>query len=573
MAAETWSLQKQGFLAYRGHILALGGPGAGKTHVALVRAREEIAMGALQAGQKILFLSFARPTVARIIEKATQLISPSEIKQLEISTYHGFAWNILRSHGYLLKSSRLMTLLPPPEAAAHFADIPDERREAEKSRLFNEEGKLHFDLFARMVATLFQRSAKLAGIYSDAYPTIILDEFQDTNADEWAMIWRLGQRSRLIALGDPEQRIYEFRGADPNRLAEFVQAFQPGHFDFTGENHRSNGTDITTFGNDLLTGKNLGKDYSNVKIARYGFYAGKHQHYPAKVALLSALKRLHKQVDISVAVLVPSKPLMLQVSEYLSAESDGLPALRHDVAMDVESPALAAVVIATILEGEAAGASLASRLIATLHTHIRGRNGSKEPAQAELELAGAIGSYIGSGKIRGSKRKLVIDECHRVAAERLALTLSGNPEEDWLAVRTLLQQSNATPLARVADDAKYLRLLHRGSSLRIALGDLWRTSGGYAGAEAAVRNALLQEHFAASQKDWRGIHLMTIHKAKGKEFDEVVIYEGNFLGRIVPSDANPQRIAQSRLALRVAVTRAIKRATIVTPKSKSCPFI
>jgi DNA helicase-2/ATP-dependent DNA helicase PcrA len=36
---------------------------------------------------------------------------------------------------------------------------------------------------------------------------------------------------------------------------------------------------------------------------------------------------------------------------------------------------------------------------------------------------------------------------------------------------------------------------------------------------------LLQEHFVAAQKEWRGLHVMTIHKAKGKEFDEVVIYE------------------------------------------------
>ncbi len=66
---EVWSDQKRGFLASAGHTLALGGPGAGKTHVALVKARDEIRSGLLKPGQKILFLSFARPTVARIIER------------------------------------------------------------------------------------------------------------------------------------------------------------------------------------------------------------------------------------------------------------------------------------------------------------------------------------------------------------------------------------------------------------------------------------------------------------------------------------------------------------------------
>jgi DNA helicase-2/ATP-dependent DNA helicase PcrA len=401
---------------------------------------------------------------------------------------------------------------------------------------------------------------------------IILDEFQDTNADEWALIYQLGRHSRLIALGDPEQRIYEFRGADPRRLGEFVEAFKPGSFDFSGENHRSNGTDITVFGNDLLTDRNRGKEYTHVKIARYGFRKNQSPHFRAKAEVLAALRRLRNEPSTSVAVLVPSKPFMLQFSQYLSSDVDGLPALRHDVAMDVESPSLAANVIAVLLGGGPA-AALASRLVAALHTHIRGRAGNKAPAQAEMDLAGALGTYMSTGKIRGKNRELVVHECQRLAAERVGLRLSGSPEEDWAAMRELIARSTAPQVARVAEDARFLRLLHRGSALRTSLSEMWRTQGHYAGAEAALDNALLQEHFAAAQKEWRGLHLMTIHKAKGKEFDEVVIYEGAFSGRIVRADADARRIAQSRLALRVAVTRAIRRATIVTPQRDGCQFL
>ena len=125
----AWSPHKLAFLAYPGHALALAGPGAGKTHVALVKAQQQVASGVLKPGQKVLFLSFARPTVARILEKAAELISPEQLRHLEINTYHGFAWSILRSHGYLLNSARTITLLPPPEAAAHFADIEADARE------------------------------------------------------------------------------------------------------------------------------------------------------------------------------------------------------------------------------------------------------------------------------------------------------------------------------------------------------------------------------------------------------------------------------------------------------------
>lgn len=568
----VWSPQKLAFLTCPGHALALAGPGAGKTHVALVKAQQEVAGGALKSGQKVLFLSFARPTVARILEKATELVSSEELKHLEITTYHGFAWSILRSHGYLLNTARAITLLPPPEAAAHFADVDAGAREQEMLRLFEQEGRLHFDLFARLVAQLFQRSVRLAGIYCDAYPMVILDEFQDTNADEWAMIRELGRNSRLIALGDPDQRIYEFRGADPRRLGEFVEAFRPGSFEFSGENHRSDGTDITVFGNDLLTDRNRGKEYTHVKIVRYGFRRNQSPHFRAKTEVLAALRRLRDQPNTSVSVLVPSRALMLQFSQYLSSDHDGLPALRHDVAMDAESPSLAANVIAVLLEGGPV-AALASRLVATLHTHIRGRGGNKAPAQAEMDLAGAIGTYMSTGKIRGKNRELVVTECQRIAAERADLQLSGNPEDDWTAVRELIASSSAPQVARVAEDARFLRLLHRGSALRTALSEMWRTRGNYVGAEAALRDALLQEHFVAAQKEWRGLHVMTIHKAKGKEFDEVIIYEGAFSGRIVAANADSRRIAQSRLALRVAVTRAIRRTTIVTPQRDGCQFL
>lgn len=568
---EVWSDQKRGFLACAEHVLALGGPGAGKTHVALVKARDEIRSGALKPGQKILFLSFARPTVARIIEKASELISREELQWLDVSTYHGFAWSILRSHAYLLNGKSGVQLLPPPEAAAHLTDIERGSHEAEKHRLFEQEGRLHFDLFARLVGELFRKSGRLAHIFSDSYPVIILDEFQDTNSDEWALIQQLGSRSRLIALADPDQRIYEFRGADPRRVGEFLEIFQAKHFDFVGENHRSSGTDITAFGNDLLSGANKGKNYQQVKVSHYGFMHGKSLHFSTKAAVCAALTRLKDVPDKSIAILVPSKQLMLDLSGYLSSTSDGLPALHHDVSIDAERPALAAGVISTLLEGGSAG-DVASRMLGALHSHIRGRRGGKPTPQAELDLASALSDFITTGKVRGAKRQLIVDEVRRISVERQQLQLTGDPAADWLHLRDLLASSPADALKQVATDARYLRLLHRGSVLRTNLAEIWRTDGGYQGAHEAVRDALLQEHFTTAQKDWRGIHLMTIHKSKGKEFDEVVIYDGMFK-RLARKPDDAKAYAQDLLVLRVGVTRAIRRTSILTPKKDPCPFL
>ncbi|MCI0624724.1 MAG: UvrD-helicase domain-containing protein [Acidobacteria bacterium] len=567
--------EKKRLLVTEGHILALGGPGSGKTYIALLKADREIRAGKLLRGQRVLFLSFARATIARVAQQVGKLITGSEQESLEINTYHGFAWKLLRSHGYLLNNGNPIRLLPPPEAASRLAEVDgDAARTAEKRRLFQDEGLLHFDLFADLCANLLLKSKALARIVSDAYSIVILDEFQDTNSDEWLMIQALGARSRLIALADAEQRIYEFRGADPMRISEFIAAYKPAQFDFGSENNRSNGTDITVFGKDLLTEANKAKNYNDVVLIRYGFYRGRSAHYAMKGALIQAINRLKSGPGAwSVAVLVPTKRLMLQVSDYLTDEADAWPSLNHDVALDTEAPALAAALIAGVLEGGAIPAETAQRLIVDLCTHIRGRNGNNPPNQVELGLAGALGGYLQSGTVRGKKREQIVQESIRIAEERHRLDLSGDPWEDWLAVRRLLAGSDAAVLRQIAEDAKYLRLLHKGAALRSRLGELWRTTAGYLGAASAVRDALLQEHFSTSTKEWRGVHVMTIHKSKGKEFDEVIVYEGSHQGRIVRANASERDNFQARLALRVAVTRAMKRATILTPKNDVCSFL
>jgi ATP-dependent DNA helicase UvrD/PcrA len=125
----------------------------------------------------------------------------------------------------------------------------------------------------------------------------------------------------------------------------------------------------------------------------------------------------------------------------------------------------------------------------------------------------------------------------------------------------------------VAEDARFIRLLNRGTQLRESLAERWRSMGDYSGARAIVSAALLQEHFSNSTRVWTGVNLMTIHKSKGKEFDEVVVFEGSRTGRLLRENATGRETEQARLALRVAVTRAKQRTTILTPSWASCPLV
>ncbi len=141
-----------------------------------------------------------------------------------------------------------------------------------------------------------------------------------------------------------------------------------------------------------------------------------------------------------------------------------------------------------------------------------------------------------------------------------------------MSVRNLITTSTNDTFKRLGQDAKYLKLLHKGSVLQSGLSSLWREKGNYIGAVNLVRNALLQEHFSKVTKVWSGVQVMTIHKAKGKEFDEVIIYEGIHRDRIVKG-ATQRDLDQARILLRVGVTRAMQKATIMTPSFDKCPLL
>jgi DNA helicase II / ATP-dependent DNA helicase PcrA len=567
------SPEKRRVVETEGHILILGGPGSGKTTIALIKADSAIGRVAIGKHQRVLFLSFARATVARVREAADECVTAANLRSIEISTYHGFAWKLLRSHGYLINGRTTPRLISPPDASARLAGIGDATaRKTEIRRMFQEEGVLHFDLFAQLAGDLLHSSATLRRIVSAAYPIIILDEFQDTDAAEWRMIRALGTSSCLIALADPDQRIYEFRGADPLRIDAFITTYSPAQFDFGLENNRSGGTDIVSFGNDLIAGANIGKTYSDVEVASYRVLKAASSHIDLKLTVLQTVTRLHaaQPSDWSLAILVPTNQLMMDVSDYLTIthklkSGRSLAAVSHTVAFDSAGPSLAAAVIASTLEGGTDVSEVTKRILLLLREHIRGRKGGDTPGQQQLELAKFLTQYVATGKMRGSARKALIDDCLRIAAQTVAYKFVGDPGDDWIAVRKLFEESACEALATIARDAKYLRLLHKGSALRSRLNALWRSKGSYLGATSAVRDALLQEHLFSGAKDWKGVHVMTIHKSKGKEFDEVIIYEGRYQHRIVNENASVERVTQARRNLRVAVTRAKKRTTILTP--------
>lgn len=170
--------QRKALLGAAGHLLVLGGPGSGKTTIALIKAATEVASGALAPGQKILFLSFARATVARIIQESRVRVPREARSKIEINTYHGFAWEFIRGHGYLLTGHRTLRLLSPPDAAGKLAGIAEDDRPAKLQRLLAEDGLLGFDLFAGLAADLLEQSQRSAAYWPIATRLLSLTNFR-----------------------------------------------------------------------------------------------------------------------------------------------------------------------------------------------------------------------------------------------------------------------------------------------------------------------------------------------------------------------------------------------------------
>jgi len=565
--------KRQALLDSSRHLLVLGGPGCGKTTIALVKAATILSSETIRSSQKVLFLSFARATIARVLEDVKRRVPEPQHRQLEISTYHGFEWAIIQSFGYLITGHKRLRLLSPPEESSRMAGVPTANRRGKLQELLKTEQLLGFDLFPDLAAEILERSPRLRRIISDCYPTIFVDEFQDTNRDEWRLIKSLAEQSTVIALADPDQRIYEFRGADAARIGEFTEAVNPEVFDFANENNRSSGTDIPAFGNDLLTRTNKGKTYKDVKIIKYRYY-GTEPFLPIKFAILDSIKRLIEtgNPNWSLGVLVSSNDFMLKVSNHLESSSSRAKEIFHEVLIDPDGPSLAAMLIGGLLESASTTGEIEKQLLHDLIQHLRGCGGG-DISQADLKLVAALEESSKTGQIRGRTRLQLIADTQAIAAGRLQLTMTGDPMKDWIQIRDLISAARHEALRAVADHGRYVRLLRRGTQLREGLTEQWKVHHSYKGAREIVSAALTQEHFTASTRTWKGVNLMTMHKSKGKEFDEVIIFEGYRNGRLLRDYASANDEAQARNTLRVAVTRARLRTMILTPSGNSCPML
>lgn len=235
-------------------ILVLGGPGSGKTTLALLKAQRLIPT--LLPGQEVLFLSFSRAAVRQVLIRCREILTSNERKLMSVKTYHAFCMELLKSHGRLLTGKSARIAYPTTSLLAKSACEGD--WEVEQQRLAREEGIYCFQRFAPASVEILSRAAKVLDLIGKCYPVIILDEFQDTDDSQWELVKLLSQHSCLIALADLDQRIFDYDAkVDPERLNHFRAFLHPAEFDLGNANHRSPDANILTFADAVLRNEPL----------------------------------------------------------------------------------------------------------------------------------------------------------------------------------------------------------------------------------------------------------------------------------------------------------------------------
>jgi DNA helicase II / ATP-dependent DNA helicase PcrA len=225
-------------------IAVLAGPGSGKTRTLSYRARH-LLLGAPDS--RALLLTFTNKAAAEMKTRAMG-VSVVASDRIAASTFHTFGANLLRSHGDLIGISPEFDILDDEQAeelateAARSAGLSNQRAawgSARRRRLdasarvasFGEayeaakraEVVVDFDDLVVYSAELLEGNETMATAYAARYTHLLVDEFQDTNAAQFAIVRALWQHADTASVfADDDQAIFRFADAEARNIRRFA---------------------------------------------------------------------------------------------------------------------------------------------------------------------------------------------------------------------------------------------------------------------------------------------------------------------------------------------------------------
>ena len=267
-----------------GPLLILAGAGSGKTRVLTHRIAYLVATKQARASE-ILAITFTNKAAAEMRERAELLVG-SRVRAMWVMTFHAACSRMLRAHADKLGYTRQFTIydtadsrrlikrcmdeagvdpkrFTPSAIHSQISDAKNRMRDAEEygrmvggffERTVSDvyslyERELHRmnamdfdDLLVRSV-NILELFPEVRAAYQDAFRQILVDEYQDTNQVQYRWLELLaGERRNLTVVGDPDQSIYGFRGADITNILDFEKNFADAKVVKLEQNYRSTQT-------------------------------------------------------------------------------------------------------------------------------------------------------------------------------------------------------------------------------------------------------------------------------------------------------------------------------------------
>ena len=275
-------MQKEAVLHTEGPLLILAGAGSGKTRVLTHRVAYLIDEKQVNPWN-ILAITFTNKAAGEMRERVDQLVGFGA-ESIWVSTFHSTCVRILRRHieylGYttnfsiydsddqktLMKqvfkvmdvdtkqfkersvlgtiSSAKDKLIGPEEFLLNAGQDFRQRRIGEiykeYQKRLRKNNALDFDDLIVKTVELFQNNSEILNYYQERFKYIMVDEYQDTNLAQFKLISLLASKYRnLCVVGDDDQSIYRFRGADIGNILSFEETFPGAKVIKLEQNYRS----------------------------------------------------------------------------------------------------------------------------------------------------------------------------------------------------------------------------------------------------------------------------------------------------------------------------------------------
>ncbi|WP_371323408.1 UvrD-helicase domain-containing protein [Dechloromonas sp. ZY10] len=592
------------------HALILAGAGSGKTRVLTTRIAWLLSTNQMSP-HAVLAVTFTNKAAKEMSARLAATV-PFNIRSMWIGTFHGLCNRMLRAHfreaglpqtfqildsgdqlamvKRLLKNLNVDDEKYPPRELCHFFNAHKEQGVraaqaeaydsytqkrvelyAEYEAQCNREGVCDFAELLLRCYELLSRNEPLRQHYQARFRTILVDEFQDTNRLQYAWLQLLaGGGASIFAVGDDDQSIYRFRGAEVGNMREFERNYAGANVIRLEQNYRSHGN-ILAAANALIKnnsdrlGKNLWTDAGDGEPIRV--YDGYSDLDEARFVVDEVRELIRDGVSpLQIALLYRSNAQSRVLEHELFTRAvpykvyGGLrfferQEIKHALAYlrllgnpDDDTAFLRVVNFPT--------RGIGARSLESLQGLAHQFNSSLYNAAASLsgKAGQAVGAFIRLIEgLRQECEKLPLPEIIEHVLDRSGLKQHYQSEKDGQERLENLDELINAAATFIDDDGVVMSVEGEGGALASFLA--------HASLEAG-------EHQAGEGQE--AVQLMTVHAAKGLEFDAVFITgleQGLFPHENAVSEGEAG-LQEERRLMYVAVTRARKRLYLCHAQSR-----